>query len=250
MQKTIYPEVKVADEKQGICEYIASDEAMDADCEIVRVGGWHFDRMEKNAPFVNSHGTYSIDNQLGKVLGAQVKNGQLVETVQWALDVPENKLAQLGWAMTKAGYLKAVSVGFLPTMVATRLPAEEWPSSWQGAAIADANRREGKKVWEAQRVSIGRDLAPVKTIYIEQQQTELSACIVGSNPNAVAKSLKEFAQAHKAGVLSDADLDLISLEYAKAKTANSTVEPAVVEKAWQPAQMLILLEINKIRKRL
>jgi phage/plasmid-associated DNA primase len=43
----------------------------------------------------------------------------LVETVKWAHDVPENRLAQLGYAMTKAGHLKAVSVGFIPTKMLT-----------------------------------------------------------------------------------------------------------------------------------
>jgi hypothetical protein len=242
--------VNIADEKAGVCEYIASDESLDADCEVVRCAGWKFDRMEKNAPFVNSHNARDIGNQLGKVLGGKVEDEQLVETVKWAIDVPENKLAQLGWAMTKAGYLKAVSVGFLPTKVITRLAPDEWPGSWSGAQVADANRREGKKLWQSLGLEMGRDLADVQTIYIEQQQTELSACIVGSNPNAVAKCLKEFACAHKAGVLSDADLDLISIEYARVKTANSTVEPAVVEKARQRARTAFLVGVMTQTKRL
>jgi hypothetical protein len=178
------------------------------------------------------------------VLAAQVDNGRLVETVQWAIDVPEHKMAQLGWSMTKAGYLKAVSVGFLPTLLVTKMAADDWPDNWGRAQVADANRREGKKLWGTLGTAMNRDLAGVKTIYIEQQQTELSACIVGANPFAVAKCLKEFAHAHKAGVLSDADLDLISMEYAKVKTANSTVEPAVVEKARQRARTAFLMELH------
>ncbi|HEY3853504.1 MAG TPA: hypothetical protein VGO67_03820 [Verrucomicrobiae bacterium] len=69
--------------------------------------------FQKNAPFVDSHNYTSIDCLLGKVVDFRVKNRQLIETVKWAIDVPSNVLAIKGFAMMQAGYLKAVSVGFL-----------------------------------------------------------------------------------------------------------------------------------------
>jgi HK97 family phage major capsid protein len=214
MQRQIDAEVRLADEPNGICEYVASDESVDSGREIIRLDGWDFSRMEKNAPFLNSHQYRGIDNMLGKVLGATVENGELVERVQWAVDVPENRLAQLGWAMTKAGYLKAVSVGFLAKSILTRLPVQNWPEEWESASVVSAGTRDGKRAWEAQQDMMQRDLSQAATIYLQQQQTELSACVVGANPNAVAKSIQEFAHAFRAGILKEADLELLANEYA------------------------------------
>ena len=246
MQRTIYPGVNITDEKAGICEYIASDESVDSAREIVRASGWKFDRMEKNAPFINSHNYRGIDNLVGKVLGARVEGGQLIENVQWAIDVPENRLAQLGWAMTQAGYLKAVSVGFLPLSLVTKLPQDEWPESWAGAAITSTGSRTGKGAWQTQAEAMQRDLSKVMTIYTEQSQTELSACVVGSNPNAVAKS-------YKAGVINDSDLELlseISTGKAESETDDATEDPAGVAKSRQRARMAFLVDVESRIKRL
>jgi hypothetical protein len=244
MRRTIVPdEVRMVEEKTGICEYIASDESLDSSNEVIRVSGWKFDRMAKNAPFINSHNYRGIDNLVGKVLGARTENNQLIESVQWAVDVPENRLAQLGWAMTKAGYLKAVSVGFLPMSLLTRLPHDEWSVDWGGASITSVSTRAGKDAWAAQQDEMGVDLSQVMTIYTSQMQTELSACVVGANPNAVAKS-------YKAGIITDADLDLLATCYAisavktKSETADATADPADVAKARQRAQFSFRLGIE------
>lgn len=250
MQRTLYPEVKIADPKAGISEYIASDESIDSDGEVIRASGWKFDRMEKNAPFVNCHNYRDIKNLLGKVLGGRVENGRLVETVQWAIDVPENDLARIGWAMTLAGYLKAVSVGFLPQKLATRLAPDDWPSDWDGALIANAAMREGKKVWQAQLEAWPEGTRVPFTFYLEQQQTELSSCIVGANANAVGKSIKEFAHAHKAGVLSDADLEILSTEYANVKTVGAPNGLADDAPARQQARRKFMWELERTIKRL
>jgi hypothetical protein len=219
IHKTIFPEVKIADEKAGIVEYVASDESLDRQQEIVRIGGWRFNRMEKNHPFVDSHSYKTIQSVVGKVLDARVdtlaRGPALVETAQWAIDVPENKTAKLGWEMTKAGYLTAVSPGFLPIKLVTKRGPDDWPGDWEGARIYSANTRDGRKVWEAQAQEMGvtkaMPLRDASTIYIEHEQIELSACVIGCNPNALAKS-------YKAGVINDADLEWISEETAKRLT--------------------------------
>src|SRR5215204_4273669 len=99
--RTIHPEVRA--EGKGLATYIASDESVDCDREVVLMRGWRFDEFKKNAPFLNSHKKQSIEDQLGKVIDFKVEgrggSARLIETVQWAIDVPENKLAQLGWRM-------------------------------------------------------------------------------------------------------------------------------------------------------
>jgi hypothetical protein len=213
--RTIHPEIRVLDSKAGIVEYVASDETLDSYREIIRASGWRFTNFQKNAPFVDSHDYSALDKLVGKVTDFKVVGRQLVETVQWAVDVVENKLAQLGWRMTEAGYLKAVSVGFMPVRRVSQYDQD--PTQFKA---------------QLKELGITTDTG-VRAIYLEQEQIELSVCIIGANPNALAKS-------YKAGILSDADLDLLSLEHSKRETAPATDDPAAVARATQRARELFL----------
>ena len=222
--RSLHPEIKILDASLGLVEYVASDESIDSYREVIRADGWRFNRFLKNAPFVDSHDYCALEKLLGKVVDMQIVGGKLVETVQWAIDVAENKLAQLGWKMTQGGYLKAVSVGFIPTRLV---------SPYDNSAQFNA---------ELARLGLKPE-AGVRCIYLEQEQIELSACIIGANPNALAKS-------YKAGVIDDADLDLISIEVAKRETAGSAIDPADVELPRQRARTAILMELNKLTNKL
>lgn len=211
--RTLHSEVEVLDAAGGIVEYIASDESLDSYREVIRADGWRFNAFAKNAPFVDSHDYSTIEKCLGKVVDFQVRGRQLVETVQWAIDVPENKLAQIGWKMTQAGYLKAVSVGFYPTR-----------------CLVPTDGRE----WQEQLADLGLEAADApRCIYVEQEQVELSCCIIGANPNALAKS-------YKAGVLSDNALDTICrqsiLDFQKREPAHSAFDPGLADWASDQAR--------------
>lgn len=187
------------DAKAGLVEYVASDESIDSYNEVIRAKGWRFDRFVKNSPFVDSHRYDSLEFQLGSVVDFRVAGDKLVEVAQWAIDVPENRLAQLGFKMTNAGHLKAVSVGFAPEEVVT-------PGN-QGAyrkELAELGLPEGRQP---------------SLIYVKQQQLELSACVIGANPNALAR-------AYKAEVLSDDDLDFLSQRVIIAVSGNTGREHA------------------------
>ncbi len=229
IHRTIHPVVRVTDEKAGIVEYVASDETLDSYREVIRADGWRFDQFRKNAPFVDSHDCSTIMNQVGVVLDYRVSGRQLIETVKWAVDVAENKLAQLGFAMTKGGYLKAVSVGFIPERFVTKWDSD--PKPWQ-AALKDLGMHEEDGV---------------RCIYICQQQKELSACILGANPNALAV---EVAKAYKAGVLDDAALDTLSSAHSQRKTDNPADGPAAAALSRQRARQEFLEKIDKITKKL
>lgn len=181
--RTLTPEVRIIDRAKGTVDYVASDPTLDSYSEIIDPRGWRFSRFEKNSPFVDSHDYYCIDKLLGRVTDFRIEGKALVERVQWAIDVPENALAQLGWKMTLGGYLRAVSVGFVPV---------RYVSKWRHtpAEMADAVKELGLDAATA---------AQVCCIYLEQEQLELSACIIGANPNALAK-------AHKDGAVGDGDL--------------------------------------------
>lgn len=179
-------EARIVSEAEGLVDYVASDATLDCYREIIDPRGWKFTHFAKNAPFVDSHDYWSIEKQLGKVVSFSVQGGSLVERVQWAKDIQENKLAILGWKMTLGGFLKAVSVGFIPT---------KWV--WDGGSgWADACKDLGLDIEAA---------ANCHRIFLVQEQIELSACIIGANPNALAK-------AHKEGCVKDADLAAVGFK--------------------------------------
>jgi hypothetical protein len=217
LRRTLHPEIKVLDAKTGLAEYVASDESIDSYREIIRADGWRFNRFQKNAPFVDSHNYGTVENLLGKVVDFKVAGGKLVETVQWAVDVAENKLAQLGWKMTEAGYLKAVSVGFMPVRMV---------GQWEGPAflaeLAKLNLKPEDKV---------------RAIYLEHEQIELSACVIGANPNALAKS-------YKAGVLTDADLETLSIAATKLEPDALATDPAEAEASLRRARMAFVVDLQ------
>lgn len=167
-------EVKVISEEKGIIEYVASSAMLDSHREIVDPRGWKFTRFALNAPFVNSHNYWSIEDQLGKVISAEVREGKLIEQVQWAIDVPECKLARFGFNMTAKGYLKAVSVGFVPMKYVT------------------SGNEDFARVCAEMQLSADV-VSRLRCIYLEQEQIELSACIIGSCPDALARAFHDGA---------------------------------------------------------
>lgn len=193
IRREIPAEVRVLDSQAGIVEYVASDESIDSYGEIIRAKGWRFSRFSKNAPFVDSHRYDQVECLLGQVIDFRVDGRRLVETVKWAIDVPSNQRARIGWDMTRGGYLKAVSVGFQPIQMATR---------WD----------QDKTAWIQQLRELGlHEEDGVRAVYIEQEQIELSAVIIGANPNA----LVAVGKAYKAGVLRDDDLALLAATLSK-----------------------------------
>lgn len=216
----MHVEAKILSEAEGLVEYVASNEALDSYNEVVAVKGWRFNRFAKNAPFVDSHDYYSLDKLLGQVTAARIEGRDLIERVQWAKDVEENKLARLGWKMTLGGFLKAVSVGFQPVRMV----------------------RNGGEGWNAALAEIGRkpeDGSQISYIYLEQEQIELSACIIGANPEALAKS-------YGAGCIGDADL--ASVGFADDDMHFLTIAGAALEKPETDAitRSLIAREMGRI----
>jgi hypothetical protein len=182
--RTFDTEVRIIDGQRGLVDYVASDESLDSYREIIRASGWKFTRFAKNAPFVDSHDYYSIEKLLGRVIEARVEGNQLLERVQWAVEAADvSPLVAVGWKLTTTGYLKAVSVGFIPVVSVSKWDPDSKP-------FADACTQLGLDTETA---------ATVRCIYLEQEQIELSACIIGANPNALAK-------AHQDGAISDGDL--------------------------------------------
>jgi len=203
LKRTIFPEIRVLDAAGGLVEYVASDETLDHYREIIRADGWRFNHFAKNAPFVDSHDYSTIEKLLGSVVDFRVEGRKLIEVVKWEPEA--NPIAKIGFAMTQAGHLKAVSVGFLPTKYADRYKNG-------GADLAAQIAELGLDAETAKRVSC---------VYLEQEQIELSACIIGANPAALARAYKD-------GVIADGDIDLLaeSISADTQKTARAAEEDA------------------------
>ena len=211
IHREIHPEIRVLDEKAGLVEYVASDETLDHHREIIKAAGWRFNYFAKNAPFVDSHDYGTIDKLLGTVVDFRVEGRRLIETVKWARDVEENRLARIGFAMTAAGHLKAVSVGFIPV---------KWVDQWSNGGADMA--REAAALGLASEVS-----QRVRTIYLEQEQIELSACIIGANPSAVARAFKD-------GAIGESEIEVLAQKFSEVQaeeTARVADEVAAAARA-------------------
>src|SRR2546423_10418392 len=127
IRREIHPTIRILDARDGLVEFVASDETVDSYQEVIKVSGWKFNHFQKNAPVVDSHNYSSIEFLLGKVIEYKVIGKKLVETVQFAVDVPEQKLASITFKMVQAGYLKAVSVGFWPIKSVSRWDSNSLP---------------------------------------------------------------------------------------------------------------------------
>jgi hypothetical protein len=210
LYRTLHPEFKIIDASKGIVDFVASDETLDYYSEIVRAAGWKFTNFAKNAPVPDSHDYSSIEKLLGKVTDWRIEGKKLIERVQFAIEIEEQPLARLAWRMIEAGYLKACSVGFTPVQGFSKYGDEK--------SFLNAIRELGLSTDAA---------AKVRTIYWEQEQMELSICILGANPAALAK-------AFKAGSLNDDDISLIetlSEQKAKRQTATSATNADRVDVA-------------------
>ncbi len=220
---TLAAQIRVLDTNQGIVEYVASDETIDSYKEIVRAAGWDFSMMQKNAPFVDTHSYDSIKSLLGEVLDWKIdpRRNALVETVKWAKDVPSNDLAKFGWDMIQAGFgPKAVSVGFMPDNFVTKWDNDPAP-------------------WREQLNELGiHEEDGVRVIYTQQRQIELSACILGANPNA----LQLAAKAYKAGAITDAQIEFLSTEISRRETAVSPAIPSDGDTALRKARQIAVAQ--------
>lgn len=218
LHRTLHPELKVLDANKGLVEYVASDETIDSYREIIRASGWRFNRLQKNAPLQADH-DYRVEMTLGRLEDFRVEKNRLIETARFAIDVPENDFARKIFAMVVAGYLPAVSVGFMPTRVVSKWDSDTLPYF---TALTE--------------LGLNKD-SNIRAIYLEQEQIELSVVVIGANPNALAR-------AHRDGIIGDADLPLFSPEATKRETDNAANNPADAAASRQRARTAFLVEIQ------
>src|SRR5262249_54431553 len=104
----------------------------------------------------NSHQYGNILFTLGKALITEVRQGTLFQRILFAVEA--NPIAKIAHALYSGGFLKAVSVGFIPV-------------KWEDGTAQTPYRRK----------------------YTEQELLEVSAVAIPANPNALTLALKSGA---------------------------------------------------------
>lgn len=210
---------RILNEEQGTVEFTASDETLDCYGEIIRASGWRFTQFQKNAPFVDSHDYSSITKLLGQVIDFRVEGGALIETVRYSRE--PGTLAEWAFKMVRDGFLRAVSVGFYPVRMVSKYDRDTAGFAAQVAELKLDPQAATK----------------LNAVYLEQEQIELSQCVIGANPNALAR-------AYKAGCLTEADIDQLSALIARTKTAAPATSRSAAAAAHRSAQLALLAEIQ------
>ena len=143
-------------EPAPVIDFWASDATLDRSQEVIAAAGWQLDNYRRNPVFQNAHNYSNIFFTLGRALITEVRGERLFQRVLFATGI--NPMARLAYDMYRAGFLNAVSVGFLPLR------------------------------WEN-----GTDKTPWRRRHLQQELLELSAVSVPANPNALALALKAGA---------------------------------------------------------
>jgi len=137
-------------------DFIGSDNSVDRYNEVIDQQGWQLDNFRANPVIPDCHDYSSISRILGRAVMVDVKDGQLVNRVEFCLD---NPMGNLAWKMARGGFIKSQSVGFIPL---------EWTNGG------------------------GKD-QPDRT-YTKQELLEISLVVVPANPGAtVGLALKQGA---------------------------------------------------------
>jgi Caudovirus prohead serine protease len=191
--------INTVDDTNRTIEFAASTETPDRYGDVIRVDGWQLDNFQKNPVFLWAH--RSEDPPIGRIISATKDMSgtpTLVETVQFASpDV--YPFADTVYKLYKAGFMNAVSVGFLPLQyepLMTR-PEDEESAPFQSG-------------WD----------------YTTVEQLELSAVPVPANPEALGRVLKSVRR-------SSGEFDMRKLGHAILVEAKSlgVIDGEAIEKA-------------------
>jgi len=104
-------EVSMPGTEEAILDFVASDATLDRYGEVIEQTGWELANYRKNPVVVDSHDYGSISRVIGQSLITEVRNGKLLNRVKFAL---ENPLGKLAHALSRGGFIRSESVGFIP----------------------------------------------------------------------------------------------------------------------------------------
>lgn len=152
----LHCEARAVEGEEPVMDFIGSDDTLDRYNEVIKPEGWQLDNFRANPVIPDCHDYSSIAKILGRARSVEVKDGKLVNRVEFCMD---NPMGALAYKMSKGGFIKSQSVGFIPL-------------EWQNGA--------------------GKD-QPART-YTKCELLEISLVVVPANPGAtVGLALKSGA---------------------------------------------------------
>ncbi len=97
---------------QPILDFISSTGTLDRYKEIIEPVGWRLDNYLKNPVVQNAHRYGDVRDTIGKALITEVRDGALFQRIEFAVEA--NPIARIAYNLYKGGFLRGVSVGFIP----------------------------------------------------------------------------------------------------------------------------------------
>jgi phage head maturation protease len=191
----------------GTLDFIASDETVDRYDEVISASGWRLENYRRNPVFQNAHQYGDIIFTLGKALITEVRDiggrPALFQRIEFATDV--NPMARIAYGLYKGGFLKAVSVGFIPVKWQDREEVRSAECGVRNVGQVSPSPWPSPPGAEVQNAECGVQNGGPRRRYLEQELLEVSAVGIPANPNALILGLK-------AGAVESADLkDLADL---------------------------------------
>jgi HK97 family phage prohead protease len=149
--------VRAVTEMPNTLEFVGSDGTVDRYNEVIDPRAWGDMKNFKANPVIpDCHDYSSIAKILGRAVSVEVKDGKLINRVEFAMD---NPMGALAYKMAKGGFINSQSVGFIP---------EEWT---KGKNASDPDRT-----------------------YTKCELLEISMVVVPANPGAtIGLALKSGA---------------------------------------------------------
>lgn len=148
LHKEVFAQAKEAGD--NVIEFIASDETVDRDGDIIRAAGWDLKNYKKNPVVLLGHDYGSLP--IGKAPGIKVDGKSLIAPVEFARE-DSGGVGETAFKLAKGGFLRGMSVGF--------------------KAIAKEE---------------DEDVAP-GFIFTKQELYEVSIVTVPANPNALQRGI-------------------------------------------------------------
>ena len=149
-------EVKAADDDSRVIKFKGSTGDKDRMGEIITPSGWKLNNYKRNPVFLGFHSYH--EPPIGKAINVEKTDNALTFDIEFA-DAETYAFADTIYRLYKGGFMKAVSVGFIPL-------------KWE-----DGDSRSDDK--------------GVRRTYLEQELLELSAVSVPANANALMNAVKE-----------------------------------------------------------
>jgi len=104
-------EVKVSKDEERVIEFVASDEIVDFDGDLVKIQNMDITKIKKNKSFLWSHGQKALP--VGKILSIKKDGDTLFGKAQLTSE-EEYPFGSQVYKLIKGGYINNVSISFLP----------------------------------------------------------------------------------------------------------------------------------------